>query len=82
MRKSVRKNDPGYDLEAPKCKVFIDGKELYHCFTADEEEGKAWVYETDKFGHIIIDNYGEEPREKCLRGVVRIVMPLLGTRSG
>ena len=74
MRKSVRKNDPGYDLRAYKCQVFVDGQKVDDCFTADEEKGEAWVFDRDKSGHFIIDNYGERPREKCLKGVVRIVM--------
>lgn len=44
MRKSVNQGDPGYDPEAFKYEVFLDGVRLEHCFTADEELGEAHVY--------------------------------------
>ncbi len=48
MRKSVNKNDPGYDPEAYNYEAFLDGTKLNLCFTADEELGKAWVYKNNK----------------------------------
>jgi len=76
MRKSVRKDDPGYDPKAVRCAVFLDGQKLKYCITADEELGKAWVYETGEDGHLIVDRSVNPPqlRVKVLSGKVRIVM--------
>jgi hypothetical protein len=51
MRKSVLHNDPGYDPDAFSYQVYLDGKRLDKCVTADEEKGEAVVWLSD-------DNYG------------------------
>ena len=53
MRKSVNKNDPGYDPEAYRYEAFLDGIKLDLCFTADEELGKAWIYKDNKSNEVI-----------------------------
>lgn len=66
MRKSVIRHDPGFDPLAWKYQAFFDGEELENCFTADEEEGKAWVYAiNDKI-------YPPEQEIKCLEGKVKL----------
>jgi hypothetical protein len=45
---------------------------LRDCLTADEEFGEAWVYERDKQGRFIIDNYGEDLKVKCLKAEVKL----------
>ena len=47
MRKSVKKQDPGYDPQAVWYAPFLDGKEIHHCHTADEELGKAWCHDME-----------------------------------
>ena len=76
MRKSVSRNDSGYDPGAHKWKVLLNGEELPNCFTADEERGEAFVYEKDKSGNFILDNY-EEIKEKRLKGKVKLIGPNL-----
>ena len=71
MRKSVKQNDSGYDCNAQRYKILLDGKILLDCFTADEEKKEAWVYKKDKEGHYIIKD-GELEKE-CLYGKVEIV---------
>lgn len=49
MRISTRKDDPGYTARAYNYQVYLDGKKLDHCHTADEEKGEAhcFVYDDD-----------------------------------
>lgn len=44
MRKSLLKNDPGYDPESYLYEVYLDGYRVKDCHTADEEKGIAIVY--------------------------------------
>ena len=44
MRKSVLRNDPGFDPAAAEWVVLLDGVQLDHCVTADEEKGEVWIY--------------------------------------
>jgi len=39
MRISTIKNDPGYLADAHTYNVFMDGKKVHNCITADEEIG-------------------------------------------
>lgn len=71
MRKSVRKDDPGYDPCAIYYDVYINGKKLLNCFTADEEKGEAYIFETDGSGRLI-DDGSKNPCEKRLRGIVKL----------
>lgn len=65
MRVSVKKDDPGYTKDAYKYKVFLDGVEIKHCFTADEERGKAFVE--------IIDYSVPMRQIHCLHGEIVLV---------
>lgn len=78
MRISIIKDDPGFiNWVHPNIgsKIFLDGVELHHCVTADEEKGFATcvvrdfivdrttcdvTYE-DKFGDIVI----QTPEMQC-----------------
>ncbi len=72
MRLSVRKDDPGYDPRAFGARVYLDGKEITHCFTADEERGYALVYVLNENGQPFIDPGRREPRWTALYGDVVI----------
>lgn len=74
MRISVRKDDPGYQANAFDYCVFLDGKELEQCFTADEELGLAYCYQATSNGVPIVDRSGPEPKLKEItrRGKVEI----------
>lgn len=72
MRLSVRNSDPGYSADAFRACVFLDGAELRHCFTADEEAHEAHCYVTDANGQLIVD--GDRLREEVKRGRVEIVV--------
>jgi len=68
MRKSVLTDDPSYDAEAWRYRVFLDGVEIFNCHTADEEQGIVYCYEHT------------ENTEKCRnvktverRGIVKLV---------
>ena len=55
MRVSVRESDKGYTAKAFDCEVYLDGKKIQNCFTADEELGVAYCYKTDEQGEVVID---------------------------
>ena len=46
---------------------------MAHCVTADEEEGKAWVYQTDETGHYLFNETKTEILKKVVTGDVKIV---------
>lgn len=71
MRKSVKKDDPGYDPLATHYSPFLDGGYVFNCFTADEELGEVWIYELDEKGQYRIDEE-ENLKIKCLKGKVEI----------
>lgn len=72
MRLSVRHGDPGLCAEAYRARVFLDGVELKHCFTADEEKREVHCYATDQAGKLIVD--GDCIKEEIKRGRVEIVL--------
>ena len=79
MRLSVRENDPGFSDKCFGAKVFVDGKEVSHCFTADEETGKAYCYAEDENGNLYIDPDNPDcVKEITLTGTVRIFIPRRG----
>jgi hypothetical protein len=55
MRKSIIRNDPGFDENASDYEVFLDGKKLERCFTADEELGMAWCRKVDDSGKYVLN---------------------------
>lgn len=74
MRISIRKNDPGYHPELLPCHVYLDGQELFLCFTADEEEGKVYCFEKDDHGKYLMDpDNPQKLKEITLSGNVKIV---------
>ena len=46
-RISARRDDPGYVKDVQNYGVFLNGVKLKDCFTADEEQGIAYIYERD-----------------------------------
>lgn len=76
MRLSVDKNDPGYDSEALKnCRSFVDGVEVTdRCYTADEEEGKAWCFKHNEMGQVFMDSATGEIVKEILVGDVVIMI--------
>jgi hypothetical protein len=73
MRMSVRKDDPGYDPNAVLFIPYLDGVKLDNCFTADEEEGKAYCFSLDKEGNQFIDKETNEIAEEILHGNIYFV---------
>lgn len=72
MRASVFINDPGYIHDAPYYEVYLDGKLLKNCFTADEETGEAFVY-VNKYDVRLTDTLEDIGFTRKLTGTVKIV---------
>lgn len=72
MRLSTNEKDPGYHPLYVGAKVFVNGSEVSHVRTADEEQGLAYRAMHDEQGNIVIDRATEEFVEEVLRGEVRI----------
>ncbi len=74
MRISVRKDDRGYDrIAAQGAKVYVDGVDVScRCYTADEEQGKAWCFLHDERGQLLRE--GDSIAEEVLIGAVKIVI--------
>lgn len=72
MRASAKPTDPGYTPDAMHYRVYVDGKRLKHCHTADEEAGEAIVFLSDPKS--VRQSYisGQIPEQK-LTGVVKII---------
>lgn len=74
MRLSVlRDDDPGFSPRACAALVFIDGRLLQRCVTADEEAGLAIVVRCDR-GVVQRDSAGKVLTEER-RGKVEIRFP-------
>ena len=69
----MRLADTGYHPLAYQCKVLLDGIELFGCFTADEEERKAYCYAMDDNNKEVVTGAG--PVEEIKTGVVEIIRP-------
>jgi len=71
MRITVLDDDPGKRINpaVELYKVFIDGKEIKHCFAADDEKGEV-ICAVFKDKRIVVE-FGEVKRQ-TLRGSVRI----------
>ncbi|MCK4717888.1 MAG: hypothetical protein KAT70_04375 [Thermoplasmata archaeon] len=74
MRVSMDKRDPAYHPGNGKYWATLDGVELKHCVTADEERGMAMVYATDEDGRIELSESGVILKE-ILHGEVKIHPP-------
>ncbi|CAH3860963.1 hypothetical protein VXI92_004585 [Enterobacter hormaechei] len=72
MRITVLDDDPGrkINLAQERYKVYIDGVEVKHVFTADDEKGEVIAAVTDERGYIKAE-YGEVKRQ-TLYGKVTI----------
>ena len=49
MRMSVREDDPGYFKYAHEFRAFLNDKEIERAHTADEELGKVWINDIERF---------------------------------
>ena len=49
MRVSIYKDDPGYTKHHRNIEIYLDGEKIERCFTADEELGKVWVHDIERF---------------------------------
>lgn len=58
MRVSVDKDDPGYSPASYAIidKIYLNGIEIKHVITADDDAGVIIFYCTDENGHYIIDD--------------------------
>ncbi len=72
MRISVWKDDPSYSPDAKYYRPYLDGVLLKYCFTADEELGEAWVYQTDENGKLMLDETKKKLLTKVLKGEVEL----------
>lgn len=72
MRLTVLDDDPGrkIDLRKERYMVLVDGKEIKHVFTADDEKGEVIAAVPDERGYMTTEN-GEVKRH-TLYGSVRI----------
>ncbi len=75
MRLSVKKDDPGFDADTQHCQIFVDGLDVTaRCYTADEEEGKAWCFKHNELGEVFCDPATDKPAAEVLSGKVVIVL--------
>ena len=77
MRMSARESDPGYENLNFNCYIYLDGVIIENCFTADEEMGVVYCYQTDGSGGFKITESGEDIEDIEdieLRGEVKIII--------
>jgi hypothetical protein len=80
MRVSANPADKAYDQNACHYRVYLNGKYLRNCHTADEEAGEAWVHLLDPNAREEARRTGLIPSMKVI-GIVKIVdTQLLNTR--
>lgn len=72
MRISGDPKSPHYSSRSHLATIFLDGAQLKHCVTADDEAGTAECYRVDEHGFIFHD--GEFAELEVLRGEVDIVL--------
>lgn len=72
MRLTVLDDDPGrkIDLRKERYLVLVDGKEIKHVFTADDEKGEVIAAEVGHDGFMVVDN--GEVKRIAIRGTVEI----------
>ena len=75
MRVSIREDDKGYSKKAYDCVVYLDGKKVDDCFTADEELGEAHCFEKDSEGAYMLTPDKKSIKEIIKKGDVKIVVP-------
>ena len=49
MRMSIKKGDPGYSKHAHNFRAFLNGEKMVRAHTADEELGKVWINDVERF---------------------------------
>lgn len=76
MRLSVDKDDPGYG-ETSRVKILVNGVDVTkRCYTADEEEGKAYCFKHNAEGHVYVEpNNPPQAAQEILEGKVEIIFP-------
>lgn len=72
MRISVFPDDPGYPVQGAY-DVYLDGKLLTNCYTADDKLVEVVVFDSEA----TVEKFGDVPT-KTLRGDVRIVPKIDG----
>ena len=67
-------------LETYNCRVLLDGRDVTaRCHTADEEQGKVWLYKITEAGWLYVDPENpDRPAEEVLTGKVEIFMRVNG----
>lgn len=75
MRLSIISDDPGYVGGPVNVKVFFNGVERSHVFTADEDKRLVVVAALDERGRMQATADREEVLKETLHGDVRIDMP-------
>lgn len=75
MRISADKNDPDYHPASKTASVYLDGKPVERCFSADTDAGEVVCAKVDDKGRIKIRLVDGEPTiaTETLRGNVEIV---------
>ena len=71
MRISVDPADPGYVQGSSIYQVYLDGRQLKDCVTADEERGNLICYKHEN-GKPVINKAGDEFVLETLQGKVEI----------
>lgn len=75
MRISTIKTDPGYTQGSVGVRVFLDGAEVSHVFTADEEQRLIVQADLDATGRIQLTADRRDVRKVTRHGHVRIELP-------
>lgn len=75
MRLSTREDDPGYVRGLAGVKVFFNGYERKHVFTADEEKGMIVAAALDAQGRVQLNADRSDVLTETLYGVVRMELP-------
>lgn len=72
MRLTVLDDDPGRKINpgVERYTVYLDGVEVKHCYTADDEKGEVIAAVHDERGYVVADNGGV--KRQTLYGAVRI----------
>ncbi|MES2262119.1 MAG: hypothetical protein V4724_26660 [Pseudomonadota bacterium] len=73
MRISADSKSPWFSSLALCATVYLDGEELRHCVTADEDCGEVECFQLDKHGNLIHD--GENVQLITKRGWVSVIYP-------
>jgi hypothetical protein len=71
MRTSSDPQDPGFANFIPgKWEVYLDGRLVKQCVTADEEQGFVVLHSVDDYGHVIV--CGGQVEKLVFHGRVKI----------